>query len=66
MTTMENRPHSALTGIDVQNSVVAVAHETDTVIAHIANLAKMARSQLITVVWVQHFVQILRRQSNEC
>ena len=62
---MENRPHSALTGIDVQNSV-DVADETDTVIAHIANLAKMARSQLITVVWVQHFVQILRRQSNEC
>lgn len=45
---------SALLVIDVQNDVVAHAHERSAVIANIAHLVDAARSCSTSVVWVQH------------
>ncbi len=39
MTTLENRPNTALVVIDVQRGVLADAHERDAVVAHLADLA---------------------------
>ncbi|WNV87283.1 isochorismatase family protein [Umezawaea sp. Da 62-37] len=54
MTTLENRPNSALVVIDVQNAVVAEAHERDAVLATIGGLVERARQEGVPVVWVQH------------
>lgn len=54
MTTLSDRPHSALLVIDVQNGVVAHAHERDHVIANIRCLVGRARAARVPVVWVQH------------
>jgi nicotinamidase-related amidase len=54
MTTLENRPKTALLVIDVQNAVVGGAHERDAVVANVATLVDRARMQEIPVVWVQH------------
>lgn len=54
MTTLENRPNSALLVIDVQNGVVAEAHARDAVVANVAALVDRARHEDVPVVWVQH------------
>jgi nicotinamidase-related amidase len=54
MTTLSDRPNTALLIIDVQNGVVADAYERDAVVAHIGALVEMARDQDIPIVWVQH------------
>ncbi|AKK27961.1 isochorismatase family protein [Mycobacterium sp. EPa45] len=54
MTTLENRPNSALLVVDVQNDVVARAHDRDQVVARIAGLVDSARVAGVPVVWVQH------------
>jgi nicotinamidase-related amidase len=54
MTTLENRPNTALLVIDVQNGVVEGAHERDSVVANVASLVERARREQIPVVWVQH------------
>ena len=54
MTTLVNRPNTALIVIDVQNGVVASAHDRDAVVANIASLVDMARAEDVPVVWVQH------------
>jgi len=54
MTTLENRANTALLVVDVQNGVVAEAHERDAVVANIANLVDKAREESVPVVWVQH------------
>jgi len=54
MTTLENRPNSALVVIDVQNGVVADAWNRDEVITNIAGLVEKARATGVPVVWVQH------------
>ncbi|GAA1745122.1 cysteine hydrolase family protein [Luedemannella helvata] len=54
MTTLPDRPNTALLVIDVQNGVVASAHERDKVIANIATLVDRARAEQVPVVWVQH------------
>jgi nicotinamidase-related amidase len=43
MTTLENRPNSALLVVDVQNDVVDGAYERDSVVANIGNLVERAR-----------------------
>jgi nicotinamidase-related amidase len=53
MTTLENRPHTALVVIDVQNSVVSAAHERDAVVANIGAVVEKARREGVPVVWVQ-------------
>jgi nicotinamidase-related amidase len=54
MTTLENRPNTALLVIDVQNGVVGEAYERDTVVATIGSVVDKARSAEVPVVWVQH------------
>jgi nicotinamidase-related amidase len=54
MTTLQNRPNTALLVVDVQNGVVGGAHERDAVVANVASLVEKARSQHVPVVWVQH------------
>jgi nicotinamidase-related amidase len=65
MTTIANRPNTALLVIDVQNGVVAGAHERDAVVANIASLVERAREESVPVVWVQHSDQGLARGSDE-
>ena len=54
MTTLENRPNTALLVIDVQNGVVEAAHERDAVVANVGRLVEKARREQVPVVWVQH------------
>ena len=54
MTTLSDRPNTAVVVIDVQNDVVANAHQRDEVIANIQQLVERARSEGVPVVWVQH------------
>ena len=63
MTTLENRPNTALLVIDVQNGVVEKAHERDAVVANIAGLVEKAREKEVPVVWVQHFSDELAKGS---
>ena len=54
MTTLENRPNTALLVIDVQNGVVAGNYERDAVVANVGRLVDRAREAQVPVVWVQH------------
>ncbi|TKK89069.1 cysteine hydrolase [Herbidospora galbida] len=54
MTTLPNRPNTALLVIDVQNGVVEGALRRDEVVANINTLIGKARAEQIPVVWVQH------------
>jgi nicotinamidase-related amidase len=65
MTTLENRPNTALLVVDVQNGVVAGAHERDAVVANIGNLVEKARRERVPVVWIQHSDEQLARGSDE-
>ncbi|MEU5635544.1 cysteine hydrolase family protein [Streptomyces rishiriensis] len=54
MTTLPDRPRTALLVVDVQNGAVAGAPRRDEVIANIGALVGAARAQDVPVVWVQH------------
>ena len=54
MTSLSNRPNTALLVIDVQNGVMAGAHQRDDVIGNIGTLVDKARGEDVTVIWVQH------------
>jgi len=54
MTTLANRPNTAVLVIDVQNGVVDGAHKRDDVIARVRELVEKARVAGVDVVWVQH------------
>lgn len=54
MTTLINRPNTALIVIDMQNDVVKGAYQRDAVIAHIKTLVDRARAMGTPVIWVQH------------
>jgi nicotinamidase-related amidase len=54
MTTLENRPNSALLVVDVQNGVVQAAHERDAVVSNVGALVERARHEAVPVVWVRH------------
>src|SRR4051812_33268040 len=64
MTTLVNRPNTALVVIDVQNGVVDKAYDRDTVVANINALVDKARTADIPVVWVQHSSDELPRDSD--
>jgi nicotinamidase-related amidase len=59
MTTLTDRPNTALMVIDVQNGVVEGTHARDAVVANISSLVERARSEGVPVVWVQHSSQYL-------
>jgi nicotinamidase-related amidase len=54
LTTLDNRPNTALLVIDVQNGVVDGSHERDAVVANIGGLVERARTSDVPVIWVQH------------
>lgn len=54
MTTLTDRPRTALLVVDVQNDVVGEAYERDAVVARIRTLVERARTADVPVVWVQH------------
>ena len=65
MTTLENRPNTALLVVDVQSGVVAGTPGRDTVVANVGSLVEKAREQDVPVVWVQHNDDNLARGSDE-
>lgn len=54
MSTLENRPNTALLVIDVQNGVVEAGHNRDAVVTNIGELVDRARTGAVAVIWVQH------------
>ena len=65
MTTLENRPNTALLVVDVQNGVVEGAHDRDGVVANVGSLVEKARRENVPVVWVQHSDEGLARGSED-
>jgi nicotinamidase-related amidase len=65
MTTLANRPNTALLVIDVQADVVANAHDRTAVVQNIVGLVERARREQVPVVWVQHNDEGLVRGSDE-
>lgn len=63
MTTLADRPNTALLVIDMQEKVVAEVFDRDNVIANIAALVARARDEGVPVVWVQHSDDELPRDS---
>jgi nicotinamidase-related amidase len=64
MTTLENRPNTALLVVDVQNDVVGGAHEREAVVANVGSLVERARRERVPVVWVRHCDEELTRGSD--
>ena len=64
MTTLKDRPNTALLVIDVQKGVVEGAHERDTVVANVSSLVDRARRERVPVVWVQHSDEQLAKGSD--
>jgi nicotinamidase-related amidase len=64
MTTLENRPNTALLVVDVQRGVVEGAHQRDAVVANVGSLVEKARREQVPVVWVQHSDEQLARGSD--
>ena len=64
MTSLNDRPNTALLVVDVQNDVVANALHRDEVIANINTLIDTARAQEVPVIWVQHADDNLPRGSD--
>lgn len=54
MTTLPDRPNTALLVVDVQNGVMDASVNSEAVIANITSLVEKARSQNAPIVWVQH------------
>jgi nicotinamidase-related amidase len=64
MSLWTDRPRTALVVIDVQNDVVAAAHDRDGVVGRIASLVDRARAAATPVVWVQHEDEELARDTD--
>jgi len=65
VSTLPDRPKTALLVIDVQNGVVATAYARDGVVENIRNLVERARGARVPVVWVQHSDDELARGSDD-
>jgi nicotinamidase-related amidase len=65
MSTLKNRPNTALLVIDVQNGVVNGAHQRDEVVANVGSLVERARRERVPVVWVQHSDKGLAKGSDD-
>jgi nicotinamidase-related amidase len=63
MTTLQNRPKTALLVVDVQNCVVEGTPRRDVVVANVGSLVERARHEGVPVVWVQHSDEQIERGS---
>ena len=64
MTTLIDRPNTALVVIDLQNDVVANAYRRDEVLNAVNTLIEQARSARVPVVWVRHADEELKPGSD--
>lgn len=64
MSTLADRPRTALLVVDAQTGVLASAHDRDGVVHRIAGLVDRARAEDVDVVWVQHSSDELPRDSD--
>ena len=64
MTTLSDRPNTALMVIDVQNGVVSAAHQRDAIVANIGRLVDKAREERVPIIWVQHSDEDLPKESD--
>ena len=65
MTSLRDRPNTALLVVDMQNDVVGDAYGRDAVIANINTLVDKARREDVPVIWVQHFDEEELPQNSE-
>ncbi|MFD7155194.1 isochorismatase family protein [Kribbella sp. NPDC059898] len=65
MSTLSERPNTALLVVDVQTGVVGEAYDRDEVVANIGTLIGKARAGGVPVVWVQHSGEGLAKDSDE-
>ncbi|WP_406366511.1 isochorismatase family protein [Streptomyces sp. NBC_00645] len=63
MTTLPDRPNTAVLVIDMQHGAVDGAHNVDSVIANINTLVARARDEAVPVIWVQHSDDGMKRDS---
>lgn len=64
MTTLPDRPNTAVLIIDVQNQVVAGSPNRDDVVANISTVIAKARAADVPVIWVQHSDDELKEGSD--
>lgn len=65
MTSLSDRPNTALLVIDMQRGVVHKAYDVDRVVANINILVDKARSENVPVIWVQHSDDALTQGTEE-
>ncbi len=65
MTTLGNRPATALLVVDVQNAAMDGSYQRDAVVANIGSLVEKARREHVPVIWVQHSDEELKRGSGD-
>ena len=65
MTSLTDRPNTALLVVDLQTGVVARAHMRDSVVANVQRLVEKAREEGVSIVWVQHTESHLPRGSDD-
>jgi nicotinamidase-related amidase len=63
MTTLPDRPNTALLVIDAQNGVMGSSINSEAVIANLGTLVDRARTQGVPVIWVQHASESLQPES---
>jgi nicotinamidase-related amidase len=63
MTSLPDRPNTALLVVDMQEGVVGDAYEVDRVVANISTLVTRARDADVPVIWVQHSDEELEQGS---
>jgi nicotinamidase-related amidase len=54
VTSLADRPNTALLVVDMQRDVVGQAYDVDRVVANINTLVAKARAEDVPVIWVQH------------
>ncbi|MFD6396647.1 cysteine hydrolase family protein [Nocardia sp. NPDC060249] len=64
MTTLPDRPNTALLVVDVQNGVVDEAPRRDEVVANINALVDRARIADVAIIWIQHSSEDLVEHSD--
>ena len=64
MTTLENRPNTALLVVDAQNGAFERSYGRDSVVANVAGLVERARREGVPVIWVQHSDEQVVRDSH--
>ncbi len=64
MTSLRDRPNTALLVIDMQRGVVANGFEVERVVANINTLIDRARTAQVPVIWVQHSDEELTQGSD--